>query len=91
LVKNCTPAAARKDFLPINIEMLFESCVAECFSFSNNQKLLIRVIYCTPSASQVEFIDRFETLLDKLASLNTSYLVMGYFNFNLMSLVSVSE
>jgi len=50
--------------------MLFESYVVDCF-FPNNQKLLIVVNYRTPSGSQLEFINRFETSLDELASLNT--------------------
>ena len=31
LIKSCIPARARLEFLPMNIEMLFESCVVECF------------------------------------------------------------
>ena len=31
LFKGCIPARARLDFLPMSIEMLFESCVVECF------------------------------------------------------------
>ena len=75
-IKSCIPARARLGFLPMNIEMLFESCAVECF-FPNNGKILIAVIYRSPSASQIEFRDCFEKFLDKFASLNTSYLVMG--------------
>ena len=32
-IRSCIPARARLDFLPIHIEMLFESCVLECFFF----------------------------------------------------------
>ena len=90
LIKSCIPARARLDFLPMNIEMLFESCVVECF-FPNNEKILIAVIYRSPSASQMEFRNCFEKFLDKLASLNTSYLVMGDFNIDLMNLVSANQ
>ena len=75
LIKSCIPACARLDFSPMNIEMLFEICVVECF-FPNNEKILIAVIYHNPSASQIEFRNCFEKFLDKLASLNTSYLVI---------------
>jgi len=50
IIKSCIPARARLDFLPMNIEMLFESCVVECF-FPNNEKILIAVIYRSPLAS----------------------------------------
>ena len=33
LIKSCIPARAKLDFLPMNIEMLLESCVVECFFF----------------------------------------------------------
>lgn len=90
LIKNCIPARIRIDFLPMNIEMIFESCVVEC-SFPNNRKFLIAVIYRTPSSSQIEFKNHFESMLDKLASLNTPYLVMGDFNIDLMKLLSADQ
>ena len=90
LIKSCIPACARLDFLPMNIEMLFENCVVECF-FPNNEKILIAVIYHNPSASQIEFRNCFEKFLDKLASLNTSYLVMRDFNIDLVNLVSANQ
>lgn len=90
LIKNCIPARIRIDFLPMNIEMIFESCVVEC-SFPNNRKFLIAVIYRTPSSSQIEFKNYFESMLDKLASLNTPYLVMGDFNIDLMKLLSADQ
>ena len=61
------------------------------FFFSNNEKILIAVIYRSPSASQMEFRNCFEKFMDKLASLNTSYLVMGDFNIDLMNLVSANQ
>ena len=75
LIKSCILAHVRLDFLPLNIEIIFESCVVECF-FPNNEKILITVIYHTLSASQVQFRNCFENLLDKLTSLNTYYLVI---------------
>ena len=61
------------------------------FFFPNNEKILITVIYCTLSASQVELRKGFENFLDKLASLNASYLAIGYFNIDLMNLVSANQ
>ena len=56
--------------------------------FPNNEKILIAVIYRSPSASQMEFRNCFEKFMDKLARLNTSYPVTGDFIIDLLNLVS---
>ena len=63
LVKNYIPARLKEEFLYLNTEMIFESCIVECF-LPNNDKLLIAVIYRPPSSNKADFIDKFENMCD---------------------------
>ena len=53
----------KDDLLYLNTEMIFESCVVECFFLPNNDKFLIAVIHHPPSSSMADFIGKFENML----------------------------
>ena len=83
LVKNYIPARVREEFLYLNTEMLFESCIVECF-LPNNEKILIAVIYRPPSSSMVDFIDKLENILSAISNLRMPFFILGDFDIDLM-------
>ncbi|XP_065576349.1 uncharacterized protein LOC136037555 [Artemia franciscana] len=77
------PFVVKKQLSKHDQEMTFESICIECVI--DNRKVLVCVVYRSPSASLQEFLRIYECFIEDVTNLNSEQvLVMGDFNINLL-------
>ena len=82
-VRDDIPFVVKKQLSKHDQEMTFESLCIECVI--DNRKVLVCVVYRSPSASLQEFLRIYECFIEDVTNLNSEQvLVMGDFNINLL-------